>query len=420
MSYYGPYFGNIESGWYRRTKEDRYASGRRVIDQVWSKECDAILKRFVFKYGTYFTAFNRDIIEEIDELYGTNLLEDAPYYWYYVANRAYEMKETREHWLRSHRREKERTFNCQLCNAEVKLLDCHPNMIRKQGIPPKYGQPCGYIMASYESCDDDIKRRISDFMRHLDRPRICDICHSRFYLQKKMFIHRFARKMAMFPSSGWNSTGYVYPNLFAQVCPQCFMRAFDDYTEGSAEERLAGLYELYAFIDKIPTEDFADLLRIFKDKEAILDLLKIFQKLRTPSGYRKEFGSFFAALIRSGILPEGSRQVPIGTMVLAEDGHVCLSLAEKEIDDFLYRRGIKHEKEVYYPGSRMRTDWELFGGQRRVFVEYFGLIENPDYANNARQKIELARQHGIELIELYPDDNWRAYLEQWQRKIQAR
>jgi hypothetical protein len=418
MVYYGPSFGNIESGWYRHTEKDYYASGRTLIDQVWSEECGEILKKFVFKYGTYFTAFSEDIIREVDKLYGTDLLDNASLYEYYIANRAYEIEETREHWYRSHRREANKSFNCRVCNAKTNLLSCHPNVVREQGIPPKYCRACGYIMTGYESCDDDIKRRISDFMRHLGRERKCDICRRKFSLEKKMFIHRFARKMDMFPSSGWNSTGYVYPNLFAQVCPQCFMKAFKDCKEGSTEMQLARLYELYTFIGKVPTQDFAILLRMFKDGESIIELLKILQKLRTPEGYRKEFGSFFTALVRSGILPEGSHELPIGTMVLAEDGHMCLSLAEKEIDDFLYRRGIMHDKEVYYPGSRMRTDWELFGGQRRVFVEYFGLMQNPDYANRARQKIRLAEQCGIELIEIYPDDNWKEYLEQWQRRIQ--
>ncbi len=54
MSYYGVTFAGINSGWYRNTKENTYLIGREIIDKIWSQKCDEILKKYVFKYGTFF------------------------------------------------------------------------------------------------------------------------------------------------------------------------------------------------------------------------------------------------------------------------------------------------------------------------------------------------------------------------------
>jgi hypothetical protein len=38
-----------------------------------------------------------------------------------------------------------------------------------------------------------------------------------------------------------------------------------------------------------------------------------------------------------------------GTRVIAKDGHECNSIAELEIDNWLFQHGISHEKEPFYP-----------------------------------------------------------------------
>ncbi len=67
MSYYGPSFAGIESGWYSRTrKSSSYYAGRKYMDSIWSEGCTDILKTYVLKYGTYFTAFCDIIMKDID------------------------------------------------------------------------------------------------------------------------------------------------------------------------------------------------------------------------------------------------------------------------------------------------------------------------------------------------------------------
>ena len=57
----------------------------------------------------------------------------------------------------------------------------------------------------------------------------------------------------------------------------------------------------------------------------------------------------------------------------------------------------------------MRTDWEIFGYSKRIFIEYFGLMNNKDYVEKAKRKALIAAERDIELVELYPYE-WRDVL----------
>lgn len=87
-------------------------------------------------------------------------------------------------------------------------------------------------------------------------------------------------------------------------------------------------------------------------------------------------------------------------MCLAKDGHTCLSLTEKTIDDFLCDHGIPHTKEPSYPGSKYRADFEVKGS----FIEYFGLAGEPSYDQRIKDKKALAKDAGINLVSIYPKD----------------
>ena len=85
---------------------------------------------------------------------------------------------------------------------------------------------------------------------------------------------------------------------------------------------------------------------------------------------------------------------------MAKDGHVCLSLGEKTIDDFLYSRGIPHDKEPSYPEGNFRADFMVDG----VLIEYLGLTGDPDYDAKTKLKQRICRKHGLRLIAVYPSD----------------
>ncbi len=137
----------------------------------------------------------------------------------------------------------------------------------------------------------------------------------------------------------------------------------------------------------LPFDKRLELLLLLKDKPSVKRVKEI-------------FGSWLKALIDSGALIDGTRETPRGIHTIALDGHTCLSLGEKTIDDYLYRRGIPHHKEPKYPEGNYRADF-LVGD---VFIEYFGLTGDATYDVRAKEKIRLCKVHGIRLIALYPKD----------------
>ncbi|WP_216892062.1 hypothetical protein [Nocardia alni] len=122
---------------------------------------------------------------------------------------------------------------------------------------------------------------------------------------------------------------------------------------------------------------------------------------------RETFGSWLAVLIKSGILPEGTQKMSRGIRSIAKDGHVCHSIPEKVICDFLHSEGIEHSREPMYPGgSKLRADFKIGD----IYIEYFGLAGNADYDAKVAKKREVARENSLHLVELFPEDmaDWQA------------
>ncbi|MBI1955820.1 MAG: hypothetical protein HYS38_05455 [Acidobacteria bacterium] len=122
---------------------------------------------------------------------------------------------------------------------------------------------------------------------------------------------------------------------------------------------------------------------------------------------KRKFGSWFAALAQSGSLPDGVQATARGIRCLANDGHICFSLEEKHIDNWLSDHAVPHEREPFYPShhafnptGRRRADWKV----RDIFVEYFGLSGDEGYDNKLEEKLLLARELRIDLIAIYPQD----------------
>jgi hypothetical protein len=78
--------------------------------------------------------------------------------------------------------------------------------------------------------------------------------------------------------------------------------------------------------------------------------------------------------------------------------HVCLSLGERVIDDFLHDEGIEHEREPRYPFGRYRADFKI--GAK--YVEYAGLAGDSDYDKRLAGKLHAAKGFGIDVIVIFP------------------
>ena len=170
----------------------------------------------------------------------------------------------------------------------------------------------------------------------------------------------------------------------------------------SEAEVLEYLRSLASVIQQVPHQGFGegrDDLR-FIDRTERLKIVEILRHKPTVKRVKQLFGSWLGALVEARVLEDGTRETTRGTQCLAKDGHVCYSLAEKTIDDYLYHHKVLHEKEPSYPRSNMRADFRVGS----IFIEYFGLKGNPEYDEKTKIKETLCSEHGIALISLYPDD----------------
>ncbi|MFD4861016.1 hypothetical protein [Streptomyces atratus] len=108
----------------------------------------------------------------------------------------------------------------------------------------------------------------------------------------------------------------------------------------------------------------------------------------------------------AGLLTDGVR-TSMGTATTAADGHLCRSLFERHVDDFLHHWGVAHEPEPAYPRHQelnttgLRADWRLADG---TFVEALGLMAKEAYAAKVARKRELARNHGLRLVTVTAED----------------
>ena len=187
-------------------------------------------------------------------------------------------------------------------------------------------------------------------------------------------------------------------------CPRCLRKSIFGRGENKNKKEIKEyLNDLTNKIEKIPSQSYVDEIShnlsdfsLTKRKE-ILILLKDKPSIEN---IKRKFGSWLKALIDSGILENETRDTGRGTQCLAKDGHLCFSLGEKTIDDFLFDNKIEHSKEPYYPESNYRADFKVDD----CFIEYFGLYGIPDYDKKIRRKRNIAKQNNIGLIEIYPKD----------------
>ncbi|WP_246050068.1 glycerol kinase [Aquibacillus sediminis] len=85
------------------------------------------------------------------------------------------------------------------------------------------------------------------------------------------------------------------------------------------------------------------------------------------------------------------------------DGHYVRSRAEMLIDNWLYMSEIVHAYERKLPIEEdVYTDFYLPVG--KVYIEYWGLEDDPKYAARKQEKLRIYEKYGFNLIELHDAD----------------
>jgi hypothetical protein len=195
-------------------------------------------------------------------------------------------------------------------------------------------------------------------------------------------------------------------------CNDCYGRVFWDRkaepTSMSRDDMLNRLIELATALEGVPLATFVqqpDIATVSEEKQIVI--VKALLAMPSYKTYVETFDSWLKALVSARVLADGTYRTQRGIRCIAADGHECLSLAEKTVDDWLSSRSIPHEIEPLYPyhfhlnpSGRMRADWKV----GPVFIEYAGLMNEPEYAAKMRTKQELAAECGFSLIVIEPKD----------------
>lgn len=150
--------------------------------------------------------------------------------------------------------------------------------------------------------------------------------------------------------------------------------------------------------------EYAFMSRI--DENRIIEALRLYGRMGGIDHVKRKFKSWFEALVYSGAFPNGVQALSRGVRCIAKDGHVCNSLEELYVDNWLHANRIPHDKEPLYPfdedfniSGKRRADWLI----NNVFIEYFGLNGDEKYDKKTDEKYSLSKKKGFELIGVFPE-----------------
>ena len=144
-------------------------------------------------------------------------------------------------------------------------------------------------------------------------------------------------------------------------------------------------------------ESVKNKIREFYDRNGRIPVKREMQGAYVTA--RFVFGTWNRAIVAAGFK---SNPVMFARRFKALDGHMCDSFTEKIIDDWLSTNNIPHKIHVPYPDfPKYKSDFLI----KDTFIEFVGLEgEHVEYTRLLRQKRELVKKYGLNLIEIHPKD----------------
>jgi len=146
-------------------------------------------------------------------------------------------------------------------------------------------------------------------------------------------------------------------------------------------------------------------------REKYIDFINLQKNVFCPYFYKSIYGNWINTVKETGFL--GDKEIKKNTFgynVLAKDGDLCYSLAEKIIDDWFFNNNIEHKKEPNYPkcvtnmlNKNVKADWII----EDLYIEYFGLQNDRKYSEKTELKILACKYYNVKLLALYPGDEYK-------------
>ena len=143
-------------------------------------------------------------------------------------------------------------------------------------------------------------------------------------------------------------------------------------------------------------------------KEKIIEEIQQFYNQQGRIPFKKEYFHWKAARTRFGtwnkaIAASGFDPNPVlfTKKHTAKDGHICNSLSEMIIDNWLFTRKISHERNAPYLNTKFTTDFKV----KDIYIEFFGLHkELKRYDQLMKKKLKIIKKNNLKLIAIYPKD----------------
>lgn len=199
---------------------------------------------------------------------------------------------------------------------------------------------------------------------------------------------------------------YYGSNAYNNCCFKCQIVEYPDKNQCKVL-----LHDFINTCQFIPNQKFSPIDRNFTTLLGGENYCKVIKILASFGGYnhiKEVFGEWINALYESNIIEELSIKKGRSYKCIANDKHVCNSMAELIIDNYLSKNNIKHEKEPRYPFHKdynpsklRRADWLI---NDEFYVEYFGLAGDDKYDIKTIEKINLCKEADLKLISIFPND----------------
>lgn len=218
-----------------------------------------------------------------------------------------------------------------------------------------------------------------------------------FYCENPVCNKEFIKRRCEISSNNYCSRSCAatmnntkFPKKIAPIrrCANCHNRLFN--------------YAIYcstkcsSIAHSISKEEVANRIKNFHKKHGRIPLKREMWGIYKPA--RKYFGTWNKAIEAAGFKPN---PVMFSDRCIANDGHICDSVAEKIIDDYLYEKSIVHERSISYPKGNYTFDFRI----GNILLEYFGLTgEHRKYDEIRKIKQKIVKKFNLHLVEIYPKD----------------
>ena len=208
----------------------------------------------------------------------------------------------------------------------------------------------------------------------------------------------------------------------ASFCAGCISLATDDIgryskaIKGKVAQREFAINGLRAFVEVtgyLPAADLKPSKFLGKSpihnlpNDTAMDLVKAWAIVPRPVAVKSLFPSWAHLLDAAGLLDGNYNPNSRGRRSISSCKHLCLSLGERYICEFLNKKNVSHTREPEYPhheqfnsNGKLRADF-LIGD---LWVEFAGLKGQPSYDSRMSNKSKLGKALDLNLLIIEPKD----------------